>query len=285
MALLCGTSASLIWENEWLLTAAVYYCILATLRKRHHLLRNILTCARLQLSAVYYRRWRMWAASCIIYWSANYSGLLCASHRFLKVWKTNSLLWTKSVKACSISDVFLFQAQVEAQRATQEYQRAIEILRAAKETIALAEERLLEEDSRQFDSAWQEMLNHATQRVRDTTHLIKPQAIRSFSCRPLFFCALCNAVHFSELLWLAVPGDGGGAKQDTQWNRAQRDSGQIQHRHQPHETAGEETQTHHQQVQVRGHKSVILIYIHYCSKDWGQYYLKKKKYLYSERMH
>lgn len=41
----------------------------------------------------------------------------------------------------------------------------MEILRAAKETIALAEERLLEEDSRQFDSAWQEMLNHATQRV------------------------------------------------------------------------------------------------------------------------
>ena len=36
---------------------------------------------------------------------------------------------------------------------------------AAKETIALAEERLLEEDSRQFDSAWQEMLNHATNRV------------------------------------------------------------------------------------------------------------------------
>lgn len=57
------------------------------------------------------------------------------------------------------------QAQIEAQKATQEFQRAVEILRAAKETIALAEERLLEEDSRQFDSAWQEMLNHATQRV------------------------------------------------------------------------------------------------------------------------
>lgn len=57
------------------------------------------------------------------------------------------------------------QAQIEAQKATQEFQRSVEILRAAKETIALAEERLLEEDSRQFDSAWQEMLNHATQRV------------------------------------------------------------------------------------------------------------------------
>ncbi|KAM7372925.1 hypothetical protein PAMP_007815 [Pampus punctatissimus] len=59
------------------------------------------------------------------------------------------------------------QAQIEAQKATQEFQRAVEILRAAKETIALAEERLLEEDSRQFDSAWQEMLNHATQRVME----------------------------------------------------------------------------------------------------------------------
>ncbi|XP_041759454.2 SH3 domain-binding protein 5 [Coregonus clupeaformis] len=59
------------------------------------------------------------------------------------------------------------QAQLEAQRATGEFQKAVEILRAAKETIALAEERLLEEDSRQFDSAWQEMLNHATNRVME----------------------------------------------------------------------------------------------------------------------
>lgn len=59
-----------------------------------------------------------------------------------------------------------FQAQLEAQKATQDFQRATEVLRAAKETISLAEQRLLEEDNRQFDSAWQEMLNHATQRVR-----------------------------------------------------------------------------------------------------------------------
>lgn len=58
------------------------------------------------------------------------------------------------------------QAQLEAQKATQDFQRATEVLRAAKETISLAEQRLLEEDNRQFDSAWQEMLNHATQRVR-----------------------------------------------------------------------------------------------------------------------
>uniref|UniRef100_A0AAY5L0J0 SH3 domain-binding protein 5 n=1 Tax=Esox lucius TaxID=8010 RepID=A0AAY5L0J0_ESOLU len=59
------------------------------------------------------------------------------------------------------------QAQLDAQKATGEFQRAVEVLRAAKETIALAEERLLEDDSRQFDSAWQEMLNHATNRVME----------------------------------------------------------------------------------------------------------------------
>ncbi|XP_067912094.1 SH3 domain-binding protein 5-like [Heterodontus francisci] len=59
------------------------------------------------------------------------------------------------------------QAQLEAQKATQDFQRATEVLRAAKETIALAEQRLLEDEERQFDSAWQEMLNHATQRVME----------------------------------------------------------------------------------------------------------------------
>ncbi|XP_010788732.1 SH3 domain-binding protein 5-like, partial [Notothenia coriiceps] len=58
-------------------------------------------------------------------------------------------------------------AQLEAQSSTQDFQRASEVLRAAKETISLAEQRLLEEDHRQFDSAWQEMLNHATQRVME----------------------------------------------------------------------------------------------------------------------
>ncbi|KAM4567981.1 SH3 domain-binding protein 5b [Fundulus diaphanus] len=62
------------------------------------------------------------------------------------------------------------QAQLEAQKATQDFHRATEVLRAAKETISLAEQRLLEEDYRQFDSAWQEMLNHATQRVMEAEH-------------------------------------------------------------------------------------------------------------------
>lgn len=64
-----------------------------------------------------------------------------------------------------LTGFFVTQAQLEAQKATQDFQRATEVLRAAKETISLAEQRLLEDDKRQFDSAWQEMLNHATQRV------------------------------------------------------------------------------------------------------------------------
>ncbi|XP_026083543.1 SH3 domain-binding protein 5-like [Carassius auratus] len=63
------------------------------------------------------------------------------------------------------------QTQLEAQRSTQDFQRATEVLRAAKETIALAEQRLLEDDKGQFDSAWQEMLNHATQRVMEAEQI------------------------------------------------------------------------------------------------------------------
>ncbi|CDQ82033.1 unnamed protein product [Oncorhynchus mykiss] len=80
------------------------------------------------------------------------------------------VLWLISVHICHVVSLPIAQAQLEAQRATQDFQRATEVLRAAKETIALAEQRLLEEDTRQFDSAWQEMLNHATQRVMEAEH-------------------------------------------------------------------------------------------------------------------
>lgn len=59
------------------------------------------------------------------------------------------------------------------------------MLRAAKETISLAEQRLLEDDKRQFDSAWQEMLNHATQRVIET-QISLPRNL-SFPCSVFFF--------------------------------------------------------------------------------------------------
>lgn len=110
----------------------------------------------------------------------------------------------------------------------------MEILRAAKETIALAEERLLEEDTRQFDSAWQEMLNHATQRVRRKCGRAAQEREPPLKSPPL---------------WMSS-GDGGGASQNTQRGRTQENGGQLQRLHQPHEAAGEETEALHQQIQV-----------------------------------
>ncbi|KAK7789737.1 hypothetical protein R5R35_007461 [Gryllus longicercus] len=60
------------------------------------------------------------------------------------------------------------QAQLECQRAAVQFQRANEIHQAAKETVALAEQRFLSKQHEwQFDNAWQEMLNHATIKVMD----------------------------------------------------------------------------------------------------------------------
>ncbi|CAB0006428.1 unnamed protein product [Nesidiocoris tenuis] len=57
-------------------------------------------------------------------------------------------------------------AQIECQRAAKAFQRANEIHQAAKETVALAEERFLSQQHEwEFDNAWQEMLNHATTKV------------------------------------------------------------------------------------------------------------------------
>lgn len=59
-------------------------------------------------------------------------------------------------------------AQLECQAAAIKYQRANEIHAAAKETVALAEQRFMSNSHEwQFDNAWQEMLNHATIKVMD----------------------------------------------------------------------------------------------------------------------
>ena len=57
------------------------------------------------------------------------------------------------------------QAQAESLKAARQYQSAISVYRAAKETVTLAEERLVQKGEVQLSSAWQEMLNHATMRV------------------------------------------------------------------------------------------------------------------------
>ncbi|CAH1959485.1 unnamed protein product [Acanthoscelides obtectus] len=60
------------------------------------------------------------------------------------------------------------EAQAECQRAAALYKKAHGVHAAAKETVALAEQRFLENrDEWQFDNAWQEMLNHATMKVME----------------------------------------------------------------------------------------------------------------------
>jgi len=59
-------------------------------------------------------------------------------------------------------------AQESCQEAAVQYQRTFGIHKAAKETIALAEQRFLSQKHEwKFDSAWQEMLNQATIRVME----------------------------------------------------------------------------------------------------------------------
>ncbi|KAG5892425.1 hypothetical protein JTB14_003361 [Gonioctena quinquepunctata] len=60
------------------------------------------------------------------------------------------------------------KAQQECQEAAALYKKAHGIHAAAKETVALAEERFLTNQHEwQFDNAWQEMLNHATMKVME----------------------------------------------------------------------------------------------------------------------
>ncbi|XP_031640515.1 SH3 domain-binding protein 5 homolog [Contarinia nasturtii] len=59
-------------------------------------------------------------------------------------------------------------ARIECQAAAAEFRRANEIHAAAKETVALAEERFMTNSHNwPFDNAWQEMLNHATNKVAE----------------------------------------------------------------------------------------------------------------------
>ena len=67
--------------------------------------------------------------------------------------------------ALAISFHLCIQAQLETQKAAQEYQRSVELYRVAKETLSLAESKLLKSDKREFDAAWQEYVNHATMKV------------------------------------------------------------------------------------------------------------------------
>ncbi|XP_022917599.1 SH3 domain-binding protein 5 homolog [Onthophagus taurus] len=78
-------------------------------------------------------------------------------------------------------------AQLECQKAAVVFRRANEIHAAAKETVALAEQRFLStEDELQFDNAWQEMLNHATMKVM-TAETDKAESGREHQKRAALF--------------------------------------------------------------------------------------------------
>ena len=64
-------------------------------------------------------------------------------------------------------NVAIVKAQAALERAVQNFQKSNGIYRAAKETIALAEQRLSEFNDPKVDGAWQEMLNLQTMRFME----------------------------------------------------------------------------------------------------------------------
>ncbi|CAF0911413.1 unnamed protein product [Didymodactylos carnosus] len=57
------------------------------------------------------------------------------------------------------------ETQLETQKAAQEFQRSFSVYQVAKETLSLAESKLLTDGKHEFDAAWQEYVNHATMKV------------------------------------------------------------------------------------------------------------------------
>lgn len=81
------------------------------------------------------------------------------------------------------------KAQQECQKAAVIFQRANEIHAAAKETVALAEQRFMSNKHEwQFDNAWQEMLNHATIKVMEAENQ-KADSGREHQKRAMLFNA------------------------------------------------------------------------------------------------
>lgn len=81
------------------------------------------------------------------------------------------------------------KAQHECQKAAVIFQRANEIHAAAKETVALAEQRFMSNKHEwQFDNAWQEMLNHATIKVMEAENE-KAESGREHQKRAMLFNA------------------------------------------------------------------------------------------------
>lgn len=75
------------------------------------------------------------------------------------------------------------QAQQETQKAALRYERAVSMHNAAREMVFVAEQGVMADKNR-LDPTWQEMLNHATCKVRGCSLL------RCFVLPPHPFCSL-----------------------------------------------------------------------------------------------
>ncbi|XP_061193654.1 SH3 domain-binding protein 5-like [Saccostrea echinata] len=82
------------------------------------------------------------------------------------------------------------KAQGESFKAARQYQSAISVYRAAKETVTLAEERLLQKGEGNLSAAWQEMMNHATMRVMEAEREKRESEERHLSATSR--CAQCE---------------------------------------------------------------------------------------------
>lgn len=85
----------------------------------------------------------------------------------------------------SLSSLSNLQAQQETQKAALSYERAVSMHTAAREMVYVAEQGLMADGKNTLDPTWQEMLNHATAKVRAP----RPAAGRAFGAalngRPL----------------------------------------------------------------------------------------------------
>lgn len=95
----------------------------------------------------------------------------------------------------------MMKAQEKVQEAAHTYQRAVGMFQAAKETITIAEETSMQgRKKRDFDSALQEMLNHATLKVGCGLSVATYENKKGpFSKLRIHFCFLVEAIAQSAI--------------------------------------------------------------------------------------
>ena len=93
---------------------------------------------------------------------------------------------------------------MEAQSAASRFEKASSAHEAAKEMVTLAEGGFVEQGIGQFDQAWQEMLNHATNRVRENEKNVFSRERARSALRaslgdikmPYWVCLVCLEIPF-----------------------------------------------------------------------------------------